>query len=129
MGLRYDRLSARLPARCGSVHALLRERLWQNRIWAGGARMTRQDFRRDGFAVFQGLLAQPELDVVADDIRGVFARRARAMGLDVPAGNDHDTMSQLLLSLFAADRPSYLATARQTQYLASVHQLGLSPPI
>jgi phytanoyl-CoA hydroxylase len=91
--------------------------------------MTRQDFRRDGFAVFDGLLAQPELDVVADDITGVFARRARAVGLDVPAGSGHDALSKLLLGLFAADRASYLAAARQSQYLASVHQLGLSPPI
>ena len=91
--------------------------------------MTRRDFRRDGFAVFEGLLAPAELDVVAADLLGVFTRRARAIGLEVPAGNGHDGFSQLLLRLFAADRASYLAAARQTQYLASVHQLGVSPPI
>jgi phytanoyl-CoA hydroxylase len=91
--------------------------------------MIGQEFRRDGFAVASGILAIAELDAVADDIRGVFARRARAMGLAIPRGNGHDALSQLLLNLFTSDRVSYLAAARQTQYLASVHRLGLSSPI
>jgi phytanoyl-CoA hydroxylase len=91
--------------------------------------MIGQAFRRDGFAVAEGGISNAELDVVADEIRGVFARRAEAIGLDVPRGSGHGAFSQLLLELFLRDRTSYLAAARQTQYLASVHRLGLAPAI
>jgi hypothetical protein len=91
--------------------------------------MIGQAFRRDGFAVAEGCIPSAELDTVADDIRGVFARRADAIGLHAPRGADHGALSQLLLDLFSRDRASYLAAARQTQYLASVHRLGLAPAI
>jgi len=95
----------------------------------GGRTVIGANYRRDGFAVAAGLIAQAELDAVADDIRGIFTRRARAIGSAVPDGHDHEAFSQLLLDFFARDRASYLAAARQTQYLASVHRLGLSEPI
>src|SRR6185295_3252528 len=113
----------------GSVYALLRKRIWQDRVWTRGKRMIAEAFRRDGFAVAAGGVPSAELDVVADDIRGVFARRAEALGLRAPQGSDHDAFSQLLLGLFSGDRASYLAAARQTQYLASVHRVGLAPAI
>jgi phytanoyl-CoA hydroxylase len=91
--------------------------------------MIAANYRLDGFAVIAGLIAEAEIGAVADDIRGVFTRRARAIGSAVPEGRDHDAFSQLLLDLFASDRTSYLAAARQTQYLASVHRLGLAEPI
>ena len=94
-----------------------------------GKSMIEASYRRDGFAVSGEIIPPAKLDAVADDIRGVFMRRARTMGLAVPMGDGHDALSQLLLHLFARDRTSYLATARQTQYLASVHRLGLSAPI
>jgi phytanoyl-CoA hydroxylase len=91
--------------------------------------MIAEAFRRDGFAVAAGGIPNSELDAVADDIHGVFARRAEAVGLRAPRGRDHDAFSQLLLELFSRDRASYLAAARQTQYLASVHRLGLATAI
>jgi phytanoyl-CoA hydroxylase len=93
------------------------------------AAMVRASYRRDGFVVAAGLIAQAELDAVAEDIRGIFARRARACGSTVPDGRDHNTFSRLLVDLFARDRGSYIAAARQAQYLASVHRIGLSDPI
>jgi len=91
--------------------------------------MIGEAFRRDGFAVAKGGIAQADLDAVRDDIWGVFARRAGAIGLDVPGSGDHEGLSQLLLALFSRDRASYVAAARQTQYLATVHRLGLTPAI
>ena len=87
------------------------------------------DYKKDGFALFRAKIPQADLDSTADDICGVFSRRAPVIGLTVPERADHDGISQLLLDLFAADRASYLAAARQTQYLASVHAIGLSAPI
>jgi phytanoyl-CoA hydroxylase len=86
-------------------------------------------YRRDGFAVSRGAIAVAELDAIAEEIRGIFVRRARSLGLAVPGASDHDAFSQLLLKFFAADRNSYLAAARQTQYLSSVHRLGLGASI
>jgi phytanoyl-CoA hydroxylase len=91
--------------------------------------MLESTYRRDGFAVARGAIEVAELDTVADDIKGIFVRRARGLGVPIPAASDHDAFSQLLLRFFAADRNSYLAAARQTQYLASVHRLGLSTAI
>jgi phytanoyl-CoA hydroxylase len=86
-------------------------------------------YRRSGYAVAGGAIELAELDAIAEDIRGVFVRRARALGLPSPAASDHDGLSQFLLKFFATDRESYLAAARQTQYLASVHRLGLGSAI
>lgn len=89
----------------------------------------RESYRLDGFVVVPGLFTQAELDVVAGDICRIFSRRAQVVGSAMPKGNDRAAFSQLLLNLFARDRTSYIAAARQTQYLASVHRLGLSDPI
>lgn len=91
--------------------------------------MIAENYRRDGFAVAAGLIPVAELDAVAGDIRGIFARRACAIDLAVPREDGHNALSQLLLDLFKSNRNSYIAAAQQTQYLASVHRLGLSPPI
>lgn len=86
-------------------------------------------FRQEGFATASAAVPIADLDSVADDIRGIFVRRAAAIGLAIPKGDGQEALSQLLLELFARDRGSYLAAARQTQYLASVHRFGLSPAI
>lgn len=91
--------------------------------------MTRQPYQTDGFAIAPRVIPNADLDVVAEDIYGVFARRAAAVGLAPPTGSSQDSLSRLLLALFSYDRASYLATARQAQFLASVHRLGVSPGI
>jgi phytanoyl-CoA hydroxylase len=95
----------------------------------GGNAMIERAFRQEGFATASGTVPIADLDSVTDDIRGIFARRAAAVGLLLPKGDSQEALSQLLLELFARDRGSYLAAARQTQYLASVHRIGLSPAI
>jgi phytanoyl-CoA hydroxylase len=87
------------------------------------------DYRRDGFAIAAGGVPAPELDAVAADIHGVFTRAAETVGVAAQGDCSHETLSRLLHDLFARDRAAYLAAARQTQYLASVHRMGLSPPI
>lgn len=87
------------------------------------------DYRRDGIAIAEAAIAAEALDAVAADIHGVFARAAGEVGLAAPGIAGHQALSDLLHALFAQDRAAYLCAARQTQYLASVHGLGLSPPI
>jgi hypothetical protein len=86
-------------------------------------------YRRDGFTIAAGAIPAAALDAVATDIHGIFARAAQTVGLAVPNSSGHEALSRLLHSLFARDSAAYLACARQTQYLASVHRVGLSPPI
>jgi phytanoyl-CoA hydroxylase len=94
-----------------------------------GFGMTLAQFRRDGFAVVRDLINVGILDTLVADIGGVFGRRARALGLDLPDPLDHQGMSTLLTGLFDQDRSAYMATARQTQHLASVHRLGFGPEL
>jgi phytanoyl-CoA hydroxylase len=89
--------------------------------------MTLDQFRRDGFAVVHGLIGTADLDLLVADIGGVFARRSRSLGLETADPVDQRSLSALLSRLFEHDREAYLATARQTQHLASVHRLGLAP--
>ncbi len=88
--------------------------------------MTLNQFRRDGFAVVHDLIGTADLDRLVADIGGVFGRRARALGLDIPDPVSQPDLSTLLTRLFKHDQPAYVATARQTQHLASVHRLGLA---
>jgi ectoine hydroxylase-related dioxygenase (phytanoyl-CoA dioxygenase family) len=91
--------------------------------------LTLTQYRRDGFAAVRDLVDIESLDQLVADIGGVFGRRARALGLDVPDPLDHQSLSTLLTRLFGHDRSAYIATARQTQHLASVHRLGLGPEL
>jgi ectoine hydroxylase-related dioxygenase (phytanoyl-CoA dioxygenase family) len=95
----------------------------------GNVPQTLAQFRRDGFIVARSLIDTGTLDRLAEDIGGVFGRRARAVGLEQPDPHDHRGISQLLTALFAYDRDAYLSTARQAQHLASVHRLGLARPV
>jgi phytanoyl-CoA hydroxylase len=91
--------------------------------------MTFAQFRRDGFSVVRDLIGIDTLDLLVADIGGVFGRRSRALGLDVEDPVDQPSLSALLTWLFDHDRQAYIATARQTQHLASVHRLGLAPEL
>lgn len=86
-------------------------------------------YRRDGFVIAPGAIPAAELDALAVELYGVFARVAALVGIEAAGEVDHERFSRLLIDLFARDRAAYLAAARQTQYLISVHRLGLSPPI
>ena len=94
-----------------------------------GFGMTLAQFRRDGFAVVRDLINHESLDHLVADIGGVFGRRVRSLGLDFPDPLDHQSLSTLLTRLFSHDRQAYIAAARQTQHLASVHRLGLGPEL
>jgi ectoine hydroxylase-related dioxygenase (phytanoyl-CoA dioxygenase family) len=89
----------------------------------------RDDYRSDGYAIFRGAIAAGDLEAVTEDIYGVFARRSRSVGRDVANDTGHQAFSDLLLDLFSSNRDAYLAAAKQAQYLASVHALGVSGPI
>lgn len=83
-------------------------------------------YRRDGLVVIPGLFSPQALAPVATDLVATFQARARALGLDLPTGTGQDDVSALLGGLFSRDISAYMAAAKLTQYLASVHRLGVS---
>jgi phytanoyl-CoA hydroxylase len=86
-------------------------------------------FRRDGLVVIPGLFPERLRDEVLGEIVDVFALRARELGLRLPASPDHAAFSDLAAGLFGRDVPSYIAAAKLTQHLASVHRMGLCPEL
>ena len=91
--------------------------------------MMQADYRRDGFVRVRKIVAAPVLDRIAGEIAGVFHRRGASLGLDLPATPDQPSLSRLLIGLFEHDRASYIAAAKLTQHLASVHRLGVGDEI
>jgi hypothetical protein len=84
----------------------------------------RGDYLRDGFVLARCIVPAVTLDRIAEEIAGVFHRRAASLGLGLPAGSDQPSLSRLLVGLFEHDRAAYIAAAKLTQHLASVHRLG-----
>ena len=85
-------------------------------------------YRRDGFVVVPGLFPQSRREPVLAGITETFRLRAAALGLS-PGGDGQAGFSALLGGLFQRDVPSYIAAAKLTQSLASVHQMGVSPEL
>ena len=83
-------------------------------------------FRQEGFATASAAVPIADLDSVADDIRGIFVRRAAAIGLAIPKGDGQEALAQLLLELFARDRGSYLAAADCSPRLGHCSFVGVS---
>ena len=86
-------------------------------------------YRRDGFVVIPGLFEAQLRRQVLGDIVQTFRLRAEDLGLHLPAGPDHEAFSELVAGLFARDIPAYVAAAKLTQHLASVHRMGLAPEL
>jgi ectoine hydroxylase-related dioxygenase (phytanoyl-CoA dioxygenase family) len=86
-------------------------------------------FRRDGYVVIPGLYSPRWRERVLGDIVLTFRLRAQALGLDLPEVTDQAAFSDLLAGLFRRDIPSYMAAAKLTQHLVSVHQMGTAPEL
>lgn len=83
-------------------------------------------YRRDGFVVVPGLFPPSRREQVLCAIAETFRLRATSLGLGSPAGEGQAAFSELLAGLFDRDIPAYVAAAKLTQSLASVHQMGVS---
>jgi ectoine hydroxylase-related dioxygenase (phytanoyl-CoA dioxygenase family) len=88
-----------------------------------------EDYRRDGFVILPGLFDAATRHTVAQDIAAVFARRAETLGIATPTGADQHALTEQMSALFAADVKSYMAAAKLTQHLASVHRAGVSDAV
>jgi ectoine hydroxylase-related dioxygenase (phytanoyl-CoA dioxygenase family) len=84
--------------------------------------------RRDGYVLVRGLLPESLIGGLLDEFRAVFRRQMRRHGID-GADAEGAAFDAALADLFRADMGSYLAAAKLTQYLPSLHRLGSDGPI
>jgi len=86
-------------------------------------------YRHDGFVVVPGLFSLGWREQVLAGMTETFRLRAASLGVAPPAGEGQVGFSALLAGLFDRDVPGYMAAAKLTQSLASVHQMGVSPEL
>ena len=86
----------------------------------------RKSFDRDGFVLLPGVINAALVDTVLAQCRDLFCRQLRRHGRPVDPGAPPDAA---LFDLFRIAMPSYLAAAKLTQYLPSLHRLGASDAV
>jgi len=86
----------------------------------------RATFRRDGFIKVKNVISDEIIKKCIFDINKLASNRLNYLGLAGEAGNN---LGDRLAYLKKNNEESYLGVARQSQYLASLHQIALSDPI
>jgi phytanoyl-CoA hydroxylase len=86
-------------------------------------------YRRDGVCVLKDVVPAVELDTVHQEIAELFAAQVRALGLTDSGGELRHAFRQNALAVLQADVRRYIAAARVTQDLPSVHRLLTSERI
>lgn len=86
----------------------------------------KKTFDRDGYVLLRGAIDRAPLDSVLKQCRDLFRRQLLRHGGAIDPGAPPDTE---LLDLFRIAMPSYLAAAKLTQYLPSLHRLGASDAV
>jgi ectoine hydroxylase-related dioxygenase (phytanoyl-CoA dioxygenase family) len=89
-----------------------------------GDQALRRALHRDGYVVTRGLLSSKAVGAVLSDCRGVLRLQAERHGIE-GASAEGMAFDAALPALFRASMPSYLAAAKLTQYLPSLHRLGV----
>jgi hypothetical protein len=89
----------------------------------------RRSYLRDGYVIARRLIAPASLDRVLDDIKRVFEQQVVRQAAVLPSEPEFDSFSRVLVGLFKADQPAYLAAAKLAQYTVSLHRLSLCDEI
>ncbi len=84
--------------------------------------------RRDGFVIQRGALDARSMQTMLEECRAVFRRQMRRHAIP-GAEAEGVAFDAALTDLFRADMKSFLAAAKLTQYLPSVHALGAEGPV
>jgi ectoine hydroxylase-related dioxygenase (phytanoyl-CoA dioxygenase family) len=88
----------------------------------------RQHFNRDGYVVVPNVISGDALAAVMTECRAIFRLQMKRHGV-AEASCDAAGFDSALARLFAASMASYLGAARLTQYLPSLHRLGVDTPL
>ncbi len=85
-------------------------------------------YNRDGYVVARNLLAPSVVEGVLSECRDVLRLQAERHGIP-GASEDGPAFDAALTGLFRKSIGSYLAAAKLTQYLPSLHRLGADEPV
>lgn len=91
-------------------------------------RTLRHALNRDGYVVARGVLPAAAVETVLSECRGVLRLQAERHGI-AGAAKEGPDFDAVLADLFRASMGSYLAAAKLTQYLPSLHRLGADGPV
>jgi phytanoyl-CoA hydroxylase len=86
-------------------------------------KVSRERFLSDGYVVARGIIDLAALTAINEEIGELFAIQLRRLGLPVERDNSREAFQKNALRLLKADVSTYIATARLTQMLPSVHRL------
>jgi phytanoyl-CoA hydroxylase len=89
----------------------------------------RTEYRREGVCVLRAYLELDLLESIKREIAELFAIQAEYLGLPVARGFDRTSFRTNALGVLRADVQRYIAAARVTQDLPSVHRLLVSEPV
>jgi len=88
----------------------------------------RQELNRDGYVVARGVLPADLVTSVLQECRDILRLQMVRHGI-AGAAEDGEDFDAALAGLFQASMQSYLGAARLTQYLPSVHRMGVDGPL
>ncbi len=89
----------------------------------------RKEYATEGYAVIRGYLDAGALAVINEQMAQLFRIQVDRLGLDADRGKTREALRKNALTLLQNDVPAYIATARITQELPSVHRLLVSEPV
>ncbi len=93
------------------------------------AKFHRDRFLSDGYIVARDIIDKGALASINEEMSELFAIQLRRLGLPVDSESGREAFLQNALRLLQADVSTYIATARLTQMLPSVHRLLICDPI
>src|SRR5690606_14243269 len=109
-------LPLRLRPRRRALDALLRRRLQPGGTGPGAPEQGNDPmtaaYRKDGFVVLKGLVAEAALDACEAEFRAVFEAAAARFGIGPAAGPRPADLTPVMTALFRADMAAYLAAAK-----------------
>src|SRR5258705_263262 len=89
----------------------------------------RDSFLSEGYVVARNIIDGAALISINAEISDLFAIQLRRLGLSTEQGDSREAFLQNASRLLQADVSTYIATARLTQMLPSVHRLLICDPI
>jgi phytanoyl-CoA hydroxylase len=89
----------------------------------------RTRFLAEGYVVVEDVLDRAQLAAIKREIADLFAIQLHRLGRTIDPGESQEAFTNNALQLLQADVPTYINTARLTQYLPSVHRLLVCDPI
>lgn len=89
----------------------------------------REEYVTEGFAVIRGYLDAAALSTINAQIAELFCIQVERLGLQPSRASAREATHANALTLLQRDVPAYIATARMTQELPSVHRLLVSETV